>query len=345
MTAFLLIVIAALSFIISKVLHSKADSYNSVSQVPTKQTQAIRPLQTTTKHITQLSYWEIWKKNHQTEAMVIESNIDREMSILTDNDAKDIIDAFTRMAHANDLKDWTEIKPLMLDRLTEMVDALGKDQAFTLLESAIRQEVYHTHSKTENTSTHIAFTWLKESMEEAQKSNKPFSKAIKSSDNCSFMTTKKDFNKVYSNEEINRIVELFKKEYNSQIMNTIGNNIHIPLFTNGYDSPVAREIMNIMYSYLRNADFIDKAKAEGLWNRLVFAIIEETNKITDKYCDADVQECIEYYNFPEKPVVTSRRCPSCGSREVMCEDIGFYECMECGVTWLAQHGRNTYTTD
>lgn len=63
----------------------------------------------------------------------------------------------------------------------------------------------------------------------------------------------------------------------------------------------------------------------------MFLIIEETNKITDKICDCDVQECIEYYNFPNKPVVTSRRCPSCGSRKVFCGEIGDYECMEYGV--------------
>lgn len=293
----------------------------------------------------QLSYWDLWKKDHQTEAIVIESNIDRNMSELPDNDAKEIIDAFTRMAHTNNLNDWTKIRPLILDKLTEMVDALGKDQAFTLLDSAIMQEVEHTHSKTENTGTFIALTWLKQSIDEAKKSNKPFSRTFKYSSNCSFMTSNRELDKIYSDAEKKEMVKLFIKEYNSQIMNAIGENVHIPLFANGYDSPIAREIMNIMYSYLRNDEFINKAKKNGLFNNLMSAIIEETNKITDKYCDADVQECIEFYNFPNKPVVTSRRCPSCGSRKVYCEDMGMYECMECGATWHAQHGRNTYTTN
>ena len=145
-------------------------------------------------------------------------------------------------------------------------------------------------------------------------------------------------------DQKNEIIETFKSEYISQIMGTIGENIHIPLFANGYDSPIAREIMIIMYSYLRNKEFIEKAKKEGVWNKLMFVIIEETNKITDKYCDADVQECIEYFNFPEKPVVTSRRCPTCGSRRVFCEDCGEYECMDCGCQWRASHGRNTYSS-
>ncbi len=157
------------------------------------------------------------------------------------------------------------------------------------------------------------------------------------------MTTKREKDKVYSDTEKKEILDVFIKEYTSQIMNAIGDNVHISLFAHGYDSPVAREIMNIMYSYLRNDKFIDKAKEDGVWTKIMFAIIEETNKITDKYCDADIQECIEYFNFPEKQVVTSRRCTACGSRNVYCEDIGQYECMDCGCQWHATHGRNTYS--
>lgn len=126
-------------------------------------------------------------------------------------------------------------------------------------------------------------------------------------------------------------------------MSKIGDNANNAFFSDGYDSPIAREIMHVMYAYLRNNDFIKKAKLEGLWPEIMFLIIEETNKITDKYCHADVQECIEYYNFPDKPVVTSRRCPNCGSRDVSCEEMGEYECMSCGAMWFAPHGRNTYS--
>ena len=123
-------------------------------------------------------------------------------------------------------------------------------------------------------------------------------------------------------------------------MSTLGNNINIPLFANGYDSPIAREIMNIMYSYLKNNEFIEKARSTGILQNMIETIIEETNKITDKYCNADVQECIEYYLYPEKPVITSKRCPSCGSREVSCED--YCKCFECGNQWYAKPDRNIY---
>lgn len=338
MTAFLLIVIAVLLFIISKFLHSKADSYES-SSYPTRTSSMI----STPKPLPKLSYWETWKKNHPNEASVIETSLYKNIGEEMDQDAKEIIDAFIRMAHANDLKDWTQIKPLMLGKFTEMVDALGEEQAFTLLDSLVQQEAEHTKAKTRNTGTHIARSWLRQSIEDAKKSNKQFSKFMKNCDTCTFMTTKRDKDKVYSDAERKEIVDIFIKEYTSQIMTAIGDNVHISLFANGYDSPVAREIMHIMYSYLRNDEFIDKAKADGVWTKMMFAIIEETNKITDKYCDADVQECIEYFNFPDKPVVTSRRCTACGSRNVYCEDIGQYECMDCGCQWFAPHGRNTYS--
>ena len=76
----------------------------------------------------------------------------------------------------------------------------------------------------------------------------------------------------------NYIANQFKDEYIAQIMNKIGDNVQVPLFCNGYDSPIAREIMHIMYSYLRDEQFVQKAKQEGLWNKLMFLIIEETNK-------------------------------------------------------------------
>ena len=338
MTAFLLLVIAVLLFIISKILHNRADNYES------------RPISSnisspnpTPKPLPQLTFWERWKKNHPNEAKVIASNLNRDIEKETDKDVKEIIDAFTRMAQANALNDWAQIKPLMLEKFTEMVDNLGEEQSFTLLDSLVQQESEHTKAKSINTGTHIARAWLRESIEEAKKLNKPFSNAVKNSDLCTFMTTPKNKDKSYSDSEKKEIVDVFIREYTSQIMTAIGDNIHVPLFTNGYDSPVAREIMNIMYSYLRNDEFIDKAKEEGVWLKMMFAIIEETNKITEKYCDVDIQECIEYFNFPDKPVVTSRRRTACGSRNVYCEDMGLYECMDCGCQWHAPHGRNTYS--
>ena len=85
----------------------------------------------------------------------------------------------------------------------------------------------------------------------------------------------------------------------------------------------------------------EKAEELGYGKRYIFIVTEETEKVVKKYCNAALQECIEYYNFPNKEVVTSFRCPNCGSWKVWNEDFGF-ECGECGCTWHAPLGYNLY---
>lgn len=346
MTSLLLIIIAIILFFIAKALHKQADNNSSTSNYRTSTptiNNSIREQVSITPSTPTLSYWVKYKQDFPARASIIEETFYSDISKLSDAEAKQIICAYSRMANANNMSDWSLIKPTMLKKLTEMVDVLGEPTAFTILEKAIQEETEHTHSKEIYTGTYIAREWLNEVIQTAKQKQESVSPAATKVSVCSYLTTPKVVGRTYTDEEKDQIANQFKDEYIAQIMNKIGDNIRVPLFCDGYDSPIAREIMLIMYSYLRDERFIQKAKQEGLWNKLMFLIIEETNKITDKICDCDVQECIEYYNYPNKPVVTSRRCPSCGSRKVFCEEIGDYECMECGCTWHAFHGRNTYT--
>lgn len=347
MIALLLFIIAIILFFIAKSLHNQADRMdNSVSYQSTNTKPIIvqpRDQEIQQPIVTKLTYWESWKKNNPFKAKAIEKQLDRDLSKMSDSDVKQIISAFGRLSNSNNNPDWSQVKEDTLSMLIGMVDSFGKDKAMTMLENGMFEEMSNFQIKKENTSLYISITWLNEALENSIKEDKPLSLASQKTNNNSYMNTPNKQEREYSEEEKKAIVDQFKQEYISQIMTTIGDNIKIPFFSKGYDSPVAREIMNIMYSYLRNNEFINKAKRDGLWTKLMFLIIEETNNITDKYCDADVQECIEFYNFPEKPVITSRRCPGCGSRKVFCEDIGQYECMSCGCSWNAYHGRNTYS--
>ena len=346
MTSLLLIIIAIILFFIAMALYKQADNNSSASNYQTQPPPISNPAKeriSVPPSRPPLSYWLKWKLDFPARASIIEETFYGDISNISDTEAKQVVDAYSRMANANNISDWSVIKPTMLNKLTEMVDALGETTAFTILDKAIQDEIEHTHSKGVNTGTYIAREWLKEAIQTAKQKQKSFSSASTQVSVCSYLTTPKVIDRTYTDVEKNQIANQFKDEYIAQIMNKIEDNVHVPLFCNGYDSPIAREIMHIMYSYLRDEQFVQKAKQEGLWNKLIFLIIEETNKITDKICDCDVQECIEYYNFPNKPVVTSRRCPSCGSRKVYCEEIGDYECMECGCVWHALHGRNTYT--
>ena len=119
-------------------------------------------------------------------------------------------------------------------------------------------------------------------------------------------------------------------------------NAVIPLFCEVYDSPRAHEIIHLMYQHLRNGELKAEAERQGLWNKYMQIIVNETEKVTERYCHASLQECIEYYNFPDKKVVTRDRCPNCGSRRVT-DDFDFgLECMDCGSTWNAPLGKRLY---
>jgi uncharacterized protein YbbK (DUF523 family) len=97
-----------------------------------------------------------------------------------------------------------------------------------------------------------------------------------------------------------------------------------------------------MYQHLRNAELKAEAEKQGLWNKYMQIIVEETEKVTKKYCHVFLQECIEYYNYPDKPVITRHRCPSCGSTNIT-DDIDYgLECNECGRTWNAPYGKRLY---
>lgn len=300
MTAILLFIIALLLFFIARALYKQADNIENGY----KNASASYSHDAVSSHISneppkpQISYWETWKKDYPARASIIEETSCTDISKLSDSDAKEIINSYLRMTKANNISDWSLIKPTMLNKLTEMVDALGETTAFSILDKAILEEIEHTHAKEHNTGTYIAREWLRETIKSAQNKNSTFTSASLKVSSCSYLTTPKVVDRAYNDEEKQMIADKFKDEYVAQIMDKIGDNVQIPLFCNGYDSPIAREIMHIMYSYLRNEGFIKKAKQEGLWNKLMFLIIEETNKITDKICDCDVQECIEFYNFP-----------------------------------------------
>lgn len=345
MVAVLIIIIVILVVVLMK---NKADQNSEVDKnftnITSRGTSPSSGFQSTLKPVQKpvQSYWDRWKTNNPQKAKAIESSlIDRDLKKLHDFEIKEIIDSFTRMSHANDIPDWNDIKSNTLATLNRMVDALGEHKAFSMLESGIEEEVAHTHAKRENTAIYIGMSWLKEAMKEAKESKRHFSSASATTQKCSYLSTPSSDE--LSEKEKEDILSTFKTEYKQQLDNALGDNANIPLFCEGYDSPIAREFMHVMYSYARNMEFVNKAKKDGLWNKMVTILVEETNAYTDKYCDADVQECIEYYNFPDKPVKTSRRCPCCGNRDV---SYGFsdneFECMECGNTWFAAYGRNLY---
>lgn len=339
----LTIIIAIFSFVfIKKCLNqsNETDKYstNNARNHPTT-TSRIQH-----QNIPHISYWESWKTCNSQKAKAIESSItDRDISKLPDSEVKEIIGSFAKMSNANNLTDWMLIKSTTLEKLTQMFDDLGEKTTFSMLENAIEEEVAYTHFRRENTAVYLGLTWLKGSIEKVPNTKTFSSHASIVSAKCSYLSSKNSTNNSLTETEKEEILNSFKNEYTEQLEKAIGDNANIPLFCEGYDSPIAREIMHVMYSYLRNPVFVNKAKNDGLWKKFVNMIIEVTNFYTDKYCDADLQECIEYYNFPDKPVETSQRCPNCGNRKISNGLLdNQFECFECGYEWFAKYGRNLY---
>ena len=255
------------------------------------------------------SYWETWKRQNPEKSKALEFLTKKNFAEMEDEDVIQTIESFKRMAEANGLQDWTQIKDIFHNKFKDLTKDLCEEEILVLLDHLISEEVQNTKAYPSNTITHFFKLWFEESLKEKESST---------------LTPE----------------ETFRKEYKGKLINKIGNNAYIPLFCEGYDSPIAHEIMYLMYQYLRNEELKAEAEKQGLWNKYMHIIIDETEKVTERYCHASLQECIEYYNFPDKKVVTRDRCPNCGSRRVT-DDYGL-ECMDCGSTWNAPLGKRLY---
>lgn len=258
------------------------------------------------------TYWEFWKKQNPEKALSLVTMTKVDFTQMDDVNVKQTIASFERMAKVNNISDWSQIKVFFLKKFEELTKDLSNEEALNVFDSLISQEALYESISPKNTGSYYSKLWLEE--------------YIKSKDITSLTQE-----------------ETFRKEYREKLIQKIGSNANIPLFCEGYDSPIAHEIMYFMYLYLRNKEIKAKAEEQGLWNKYIQIIVDETEIITEKYCHAALQECIEYYNFPDKKVVTSSRCPSCGSRDIDDEDWEFgFKCFNCGYTWHAPLGKNLY---
>ena len=257
------------------------------------------------------SYWETWKNQNPEKAKALMALTKLNFDETDDLDVQQITESFKRMADANRITDWSQIKDSFLKKIEEMSKDLCEEEALNVFDTLISQESDFAHIDYRNTASFYAKQWYEELIQ--SKTSDPLTPE-----------------------------ESFRKEYREKLIKKIGTNANIPLFCHGHDSPIAHELMYIMYQHLRNGELKAEAEKQGLWNKYVQIIVDETEKVTKKYCHVFLQECIEYYNYPDKPVITRYRCPSCGSTHI--DDAYEYsiECMECGRTWSAPYGINLY---
>lgn len=257
------------------------------------------------------SYWETWKNKNPENANALIALTKLNFDDMEDLDVQQITESFKRMAEANGITDWNQIKDSFLKKFEDITKDLCEEEALNVFDTIISQESDFAHIEYRNTASFYAKQWYEELIQS----------------NLSEPMTPE---------------ESFRKEYREKLIKKIGTSANIPLFCHGYDSPIAREIMYIMYQHLRNGELKADAERQGLWNKYMQIIVEETEKVTKKYCHVFLQECIEYYNYPDKPVITRYRCPSCGSTNFDDDSDYGLKCYECGRTWNAPFGKNLY---
>lgn len=257
------------------------------------------------------SYWRKWKTNNPEKAVALESLTKVDFDVMDDEDVKQTITSFEGMADFKGLSDWNQIKEITLQYFEDMTKDLCEEEMLVLFDHLISEEANHTNACPSNTFAYYSRLWYLESLKAKETET---------------LTPEQNF----------------RNEYKRKLIYKIGTNAFIPLFCEGYDSPIAHEIMNLMYQHLRNGELKAEAEKNGFGDKFIHIIVEETEKITEKYCHASLQECIEFYNFPDKKVLTRDRCPNCGSRHVLDNYEFGLECMDCSYTWFAPFGKRLY---
>lgn len=305
---------------------AKTSKESSITEVCTNQTSEFAEKDMTKREDLcdlKKTYWERYKLDNPEKASLLSSLYDIDFSMLSDKDVRERISTVDRLCKQYQctisqlkgkcLKDLEQFPLSFFDQLIEM----------TIKE--METEAANFNVSKENTACALLVCWMKE-RKTFLETNNVYSKSV--DEQC-------------LEDKLNP-EDAFKKRYSETLIKQIGNNANIPLFCEGYDSPIAQELMDIMYAFLNDKSEKEKADKLGYGNRFAFIIIEETEKVVKKYCHAALQECIEHYNFPNKEVVTSFRCPCCGSWDFFSEEFDEFECMKCGHTWRAQLGYNLY---
>ena len=257
------------------------------------------------------SYWETWERENPEKAKALEILTDKNFDEMSEMDVKQTIKAFSSIAEKHNFENWLDIKDYYVANFANISETFGEEDAYKTISSILLEENDRVNVSLSNSVYNYAKEWIQE----------------------------------YKENNVDRVQnpeDIFRKEYRDKLMKKVETGGNIPLFCIGYDSPIAHELMYIMYQHLRNGELKAEAEKKDLWDKYMQIIVEETEKVTKKYCHVSLQECIEYYNFPDKPVITRYRCPSCGSTNIMDDPDYGLECNECGRTWNAPYGKRLY---
>ncbi len=272
-----------------------------------------------------LTYWVKFKTDNPEKASQLSELLKIDFTALSDRDVKEKIATVDRLCNQYQCS-VAELKERCFKDL-EKFPLFYIDQMIEMTEREIDKEIRTFDVAKENTVCYLLITWMKERKEILKNTN----------------VYQQDVPEEESQENNLSPEESFKKRYEAILIKKIGNNAGNRLFCDDYDSPIAQELTAIMYAFLKDEDEIKKAEDLGYKKKYKSIIVKTTEEVIKQYCHAALQECIEYYNFPNKEVRTSFRCPYCGNWNVHYDDMmDQFECWECDHTWRAPLGYNLY---
>ena len=103
----------------------------------------------------------------------------------------------------------------------------------------------------------------------------------------------------------------------------------------GFDSPLAQEVVNLMRRMLDNEVLMMTALKFGYGGTFESTIVDEMESFISENCHTSLQEAINYHDNKDEYNDPYKRCPNCGSANIteVDPDEGEYWCNDCHHDW------------
>ena len=295
MTAILLFVIAILLFIIARSLNKSADSIEAPTPSVSSNVQQQKPK-------VEVSYWESYQKSNPELAKELVKLTKGRIGKLSDKDVKETISSFDHTAKTNSLQSYESAYQLVLNKMKEFLDQSYPNVVLGVLDNIIKEEVKQTGKRPTNTMSSYVKAELETIIEDKLKAMSP-----------------EDLFKYRIKEALQQTNE--KYEWNND--------------REGFDSPLAQEVVNLMRRMLDNEVLMMTALKFGYGGTFESTIVDEMESFISENCHTSLQEAINYHDNKDEYNDPYKRCPNCGSANITegDPDEGEYWCNDCHHDW------------
>ena len=295
MTAILLFVIAILLFIIARSLNKSADSIEAPTPSVLSNVQQQKPK-------VEVSYWESYQKSNPELAKELVKLTKGKIGKLSDKDVKETISSFDHTAKTNSLQSYESAYQLVLNKMKEFLEQSYPNVVLGVLDNIIKEEVKQTGKRPTNTMSSYVKAELETIIEDKLKAMSP-----------------EDLFKYRIKEALQQTNE--KYEWNND--------------REGFDSPLAQEVVNLMRRMLDNEVLMMTALKFGYGGTFESTIVDEMESFISENCHTSLQEAINYHDNKDEYNDPYKRCPNCGSANITegDPDEGEYWCNDCHHDW------------